>query len=99
MTEETTQEVQLTPKESRQMEVDSYSTNIEKYTNILSTLDGVWDKDLIHLKDIETQEAARQCEMNRLERLAELQLHNQLEKLLKTEIVERFKAQAILDSF
>jgi hypothetical protein len=93
-----TEEIQPTALEVRQMEVDSYSANIDNYTNILSTLNGVWDDDLIHLKDIETQEAARQCPMDRLERLAELQLHDQLENLLKTEIVERFKAQTILNS-
>ena len=93
-----TEEIQPTALEVRQMEVDSYTTNIDNYTNIISTLNGVWDDDLIHLKDIETQEAARQCPMDRLERLAELQLHDQLENLLKTEIVERFKAQTILNS-
>ena len=93
-----TEEIQPTALEVRQMEVDSYSANIDNYTNILSTLNGVWDDDLIHLKDIEKQEAARQCPMDRLERLAELQLHDQLENLLKTEIVERFKAQTILNS-
>jgi hypothetical protein len=44
------------------------------------------------------QEAARQCSMDRLERLGELQLHDQVTNLLKTEIVERFKAQTILNS-
>ena len=89
---------QLTALEARQAEVDSYSTNVNNYKTILATLDGNWDKDLAHLKDIESQEAARQCPMDRLERLAELQLHDQLVNLLKTEIVERFKAQVILDN-
>jgi len=93
-----TEEVQLTAIEARKMEVDAYSTNIDNYTSILSTLNGTWDNDLLHLKTVESQEAARQCPMDRLERLAELQLHDQLENLLKTEIVERFKAQAILNS-
>ena len=93
-----TEEIQPTALEVRQMEVDSYTTNIDNYTNILSTLNGVWDNDLLHLKNIESQEASRQCPMDRLERLAELQLHDQLENLLKTEIVERFKAQTILNS-
>ena len=93
-----TEEIQPTALEVRQMEVDSYTTNINNYTNILSTLNGVWDNDLLHLKNVESQEASRQCPMDRLERLAELQLHDQLENLLKTEIVERFKAQTILNS-
>jgi hypothetical protein len=93
-----TEETEPTAIQVRQMEVDAYTTNINNYTNILSTLNGVWDNDLLHLKNIESQEASRQCPMDRLERLAELQLHDQLENLLKTEIVERFKAQTILNS-
>jgi len=93
-----TEETEPTAIQVRQMEVDAYTTNINNYTNILSTLNGVWDNDLLHLKNVESQEASRQCPMDRLERLAELQLHDQLENLLKTEIVERFKAQTILNS-
>jgi hypothetical protein len=88
---------QLTPKEVRQLEVDSYLLNINTYTALLATLDGDWDADLIHLKGIEAQEAARQCPMDRLERLAVLQQFDQVTNLLKTEIVEYNKAKAILD--
>ena len=90
-------EPQLTAKEVRQLEVDSYKANIATYKTLLATLDGDWDKDLIHLKGIEGQEAARQCPMDRLDRLAVLQQFDQVTNLLKTEIVECAKAQAILD--
>jgi len=90
-------EIQLTPIETRQIEVDSYSTNVANYTALLATLDGNWDADLVHLKAIEGQEAARQCPMDRLERLAVLQQYDQVTNLLKTEIVERAKATAILN--
>lgn len=89
--------VQLTAKQNRQMEVDAYSANIDVYKKLLATLDGNWDADLIALKDLETQEAARQCPIDRLARLAVLQQFEQVNNLLKTEIVERAKAQAILD--
>ena len=59
--------------------------------------DGDWDDDLIHLKGIEAQAAARQCPMDRLARLAVLQQFEQVSNLLKTEIVEHAKAKAILD--
>ena len=101
MSEETTaaaEKVQPTPVELRQAEVDAYATNIANYENILSTINGEWDTDLAHLKNVGAQEAARQCSMDRLQRLAELQLHDQVENLLKTETVERAKAQIILDS-
>ena len=90
-------EPQLTAKEVRQLEVDSYKANIATYKTLLATLDGDWDKDLIHLKGVEGQEAARQCPMDRLDRLAVLQQFDQVTNLLKTEIVECAKAQAILD--
>jgi hypothetical protein len=91
-----TEQVQPTALEARQMEVDAYSANVANYTALLATLDGNWDADLIHLKGIEAQEAARQCPMDRLERLAVLQQYDQVTNLLKTEIVERAKAAAIL---
>ena len=92
-----TTEPQLTHKQVRQMEVDSYKANIAVYTALLATLDGNWDADLVHLKNVEGQEAARQCPMDKLARLAVLQQYDQVTNLLKTEIVECAKAQAILN--
>ena len=90
-------EPKLTAKEIRQLEVDAYTANIVTYKALLATLDGDWDKNLIHLKGVEAQEAARQCPMDKLARLAVLQQFDQVTNLLKTEIVECAKAQAILD--
>jgi len=89
-------EVKITAKEARQREVDTYNANIEIYKALLATLDGNWDADLVHLKGVEAQEAARQCSMDRLQRLAVLQQFDQVTNLLKTEIVEHAKASAIL---
>ena len=90
-------EPKLTPKEVRQLEVNAYENNIATYKALLITLDGDWDADLVHLKDLDPQEAARQCPMNRLDRLSVLQQYDQVTKLLKTEIVEGAKAKAILN--
>jgi hypothetical protein len=90
-------EAKLTPKQARQIEVDSYKANIATYKALLLTLDGEWDADLAHLKGVEAQAAARQCPEDRLLRLAVLQQFDQVTNLLKTEIVECAKAQAILD--
>ena len=92
-----TTEVQLTNKQLRQMEVDSYKANIAVYTALLATLDGNWDADLVHLKGVEGQEGARQCPMDRLARFAVLQQFEQVSNLLKTETVECAKAEAILN--
>ena len=95
MLEET--KTQLTPKQVRQAEVDSYKNNIDVYTTLLATLDGEWDADLLHLRALEPHEAARQCPMDRIERLAVLQQFDQVTNLLKTETVEHAKAKAILN--
>ena len=87
---------QLTPKEVRQIEVDSYLLNINTYTALLATLDGNWDADLIGFKGLESQAAAKECPQDRLLRLAVLQQFDQVTNLLKTEIVECAKAEAIL---
>jgi hypothetical protein len=91
------EEIKLTPKQVRQSEVALYQDNIATYDKLLKTLDGNWDADLIHLKGLESQEAARQCPMDKLARLAVLQQFDQVTNLLKTEIVECAKAKAILD--
>ena len=96
-TDNTAPAPQLTAKEVRQLEVDNYKANITLYKTLLATLEGNWDEDLIHLKNVEAQEAARQCSQDRLLRLAVLQQFDQVTNLLKTEIVECAKAQAILD--
>ena len=93
-----TEEVQLTPRQLRQMEVDSYEANIAIYRTLLDTLDGNWDADLVHLKDMPAHDAAAQCPLNRVERLAELQQFEQVNRLIRTEILECSKAKAILNA-
>lgn len=88
----------MTALQAREAEFNAYSANVAVYQALLARLDGDWDADLIHLKDIEGQEAARQCPMDRLERLAVLQQYEQVTNLLKTEIVERAKSLTILET-
>lgn len=92
-----TEETQLTAKQMRQMEVDSYEANIAVYTTLLQNLDGNWDADLIHLKDLPAHDAAKQCPLNRIQRLAELQQYEQVSGLLRTEMLECAKSKAILN--
>ena len=97
MTETNNTEAQpLTNKQLRQLEVDNYKANIAIYTALLSTLDGNWDADLVHLKNVEPHEAARQCSLDRIARLATLQQYEQVSFLIKTETMECSKAEAIL---
>lgn len=95
---EETQNAPLTAIELRQMEVDQYTQNIVVYQTILDSLNGEWDADLIHLKDLEGHEAAKACPVDRVERLSELQQYAQISNLIKTEMFERSKAQKILQA-
>ena len=92
-----TEQTPLTPKQMRQAEVDAYKINIDIYTELLKTLDGNWDADLIHLKNLDPHEAARQCPLDRIDRLSVVQQYDQISNLLKTEIIEHNKAKAILN--
>lgn len=89
---------QPTAIELRQMEIDAYTKNIQVYQAILNTLDGNWDEDLVKYRNIPTHDAARDCPINRIERLSELQQFDNLSNLVKTEMLERNKAQKILDA-
>jgi hypothetical protein len=91
-------EIEPTVIEMRQQEVDSYTKNIENYTSMLNGMNGEWDADLIHLKEIGGHEAAKLCPLDRIERLSELLFHDQLQDLVRTEMLERYKAQSILNS-
>ena len=90
-------EIQANEIESRQAEEDTYTKNIANYTAILNTMNGDWDDDLIHLKVIGGHEAVKLCPLERVERLSELLFHDQLQDLVRTETLERFKAQSILN--
>lgn len=92
-----TEETQLTAKQIRQREIDSYEANIAVYTTLLQNLDGNWDADLINLKDLPAHDAAKQCPLNRIQRLAELQQYEQVSGLLRTEMLECAKSKAILN--
>ena len=87
----------LTPIQHRENEIAEYTKNIATYQNLLSKLNGIWDSDLVQLKDIDPHLAAKDCPIDRIERFAELVKYEQFSHLLKTEIIERSKAQSILD--
>ena len=87
-----------TEVEARQAEVDSYTKNIAIYTQILATLNGEWDADLLEYKGIDAHVAAKACSLERIARLAELQQYDHISGLLRTEILERTKSQAILNA-
>jgi hypothetical protein len=86
----------LTPYQMREQEVAAYKANIDTYTAIINSIEGTWDADLVQFKDMDPHTAAGQCSLERIERLAELQLHDRMQYLVRTETIEWFKSKSIL---
>ena len=80
----------------RRNEVANYAKNIELYKALLEKVDGKWDEDLIPLKGLPHHEAAGQCPIDRLPRLAVLQQYEHFSYLIRTETIEYLKSSAIL---
>lgn len=87
---------ELTPYQMREAEVAAYKANIDTYTAIIESIDGTWDEDLVQFQGMDAHIAAGQCSLERIERLAELQLHDRMQYLVRTETIEWFKSKAIL---
>jgi len=98
MTEITTPE--KTPKELRQDEVNQYQANIQLYTAIAAGLPSVWPTHLEHLKGEKNQHAA----IAQIQDLADVELVGQLwayesaQASIRSEMIEKAKAQAILEA-
>jgi hypothetical protein len=87
---------ELTPYQMREAEVAAYKANIDTYTAIIESIDGTWDADLVQFQGMDPHTAAGQCSLDRIERLAELQLHDRMQYLVRTETIEWFKSKSIL---
>lgn len=87
---------EATAMQIRQDEIDAYTANIETYTHIVNSIDGNWDADLVQFKGMAPHDAARDCPIERVERLSELQQFEQFSFLIKTEMLERAKSVSIL---
>lgn len=92
------EEIVLTPKERRQAEVDQYTLNISVYQDIIKTLPTEWPSHLEQYRG--SQDKHRDIEfvedMDDVLLLSKLWYADELKKLIRTEIVERTKAEAIL---
>jgi hypothetical protein len=83
---------------SRSYEVYGYDFNIANYTIVLASLSGDWPERLLALRDLPPYEAAARCSEDDVALLSELQQHDQVSRLLRSERVERDKAQRILEA-
>jgi hypothetical protein len=80
----------------RTHEVYQYDLNISNYQTILAASDGVYPEHLLALKDLPQDQAVAQCPIEDLAELAELQQYVRVSFLVRSEIVERTKANGIL---
>jgi len=87
-----------TPLELRQEEVDQYQANIDLYKSIAAGLPSEWPAHLAHLKNEKNPHEA----ISKIENLADVELVGQLwayeqaQASIRTEMIEKAKAAAIL---
>jgi hypothetical protein len=89
---------ELTPLESRQIEVDQYSANITMYTTILATLPTEWPERLLGFKGSKNkhEDIAKVEDLADVELLAKLWQADDCKAAIRTETLERAKAASIL---
>lgn len=80
----------------RTHEVYQYDLNISNYQTILAASDGSYPEHLLALQNLPQDQAIAQCPIEDLAELAELQQYTRVSALIRSEIVERTKANGIL---
>ena len=91
------EEVSKTPLEARRDEVAQYDHNITVLTAILATLPSEWPEDLTEWRNPKNQHTAiDNVPDDRVEDVSRLWLADETRHRIKTEMVERSKAAAIL---
>ena len=80
----------------RTHEVYQYDLNISNYQTILAASDGSYPAHLRSLINLSDDQAVEQCPIEDLAELAELQQYTRVSRLIRSEIVERTKANGIL---
>jgi hypothetical protein len=87
-----------TAKELRQEEVNQYEANIQMYKSIAAGLPSEWPAHLAHLKNEKnTHEAISKIEdLADVELVGKLWAYEQAQASIRTEMIEKAKAAAIL---
>jgi hypothetical protein len=90
--------MEITPLEARQSEVDQYTANIAMYTAILETLPTEYPKHLVGFKGSKDKHAviATVENLDDVELLSKLWQADDCRAAIRTEILERSKANSIL---
>lgn len=84
---------------SRTHEVYNYDVNIQNYELMLLSLpQDEWPEHLVAYQGIDGHDAAFACPAEYIEELAQYQMRDQIQNLIKSEKMERAKAAAILSA-
>ena len=82
----------------RTHEVYYYDTNIANYEAIIATTNGEYPEHMSYLSGMSYTDAVRNCLPEHLSEFAEIAQHIHLSEVLKTETIERSKANGLLNS-
>jgi hypothetical protein len=92
-----TEETQITPLQSRMIEVAQYEANIALYETLLETLPTEWPERLLQYRGANNQhDAIASVDGDDVELLAKLWYADECAKAIKTETLEMIKAKSIL---
>lgn len=83
---------------SRTQEVYAYDANIQSYNEILSSTASALPDRLAYLNELSDEQAIAQCPIDDITILAEVQQHKRVSYLIRTEAIERAKANSILNA-
>jgi hypothetical protein len=91
-------QIQLTPLQAREAEVAAYEANIQMYKTILAGLPTEWPERLLQHRDaVDKHKAAGEVEdLDDVTLLSQLWYADQCYRAIRSETVEKTKAEAIL---
>ena len=93
-----TEEIKITPLQARIAEVDQYEKNIALYKSMLANLSTEWPARLLEYKDATDKHLVigKIADLDDVELLSDLWLADDCVKAIRTETLEKRKAEAIL---
>lgn len=93
-------EIQLTPLQAREAEVAQYEANIAMYQKILAALPTEWPAHLLQYRDANDKHkaAAEVHNLDDVTLLSQLWYADQCYAAIRSETVEKTKAEAILNT-
>lgn len=94
------EEIQMTPLEARQAEIAQYESNIAMYTAIAANLPSEWPEHLIQYKGAKNKHEVISGieDLADVELLSDLWTHDDAKAAIRTETLEKRKAEAILST-